>query len=78
MRAEIMMRPKKKDQTYNGWVSSKNFINFARENMDMAIPATTEIRKFPLMCFQNSFNWRAPSKRNAFRFIDRIDSINSS
>ena len=78
MRAEITMRPKKKDQMYNGWVSSKYFINFASENMDMAIPATTEIKKFPLMCFQNSFNWKVPSKRNAFKFIDRIDSINSS
>ena len=63
---------------YNGWVSSKYFINFASENMDMAIPATTEIKKFPLMCFQNSFSWKVPNKRNAFRFIDRIDSINSS
>ena len=36
-------------------------INFASENMDMAIPASTEIKKFPLMCFQSSFNWRVPS-----------------
>ena len=46
--------------------------------MDIAIPATTENKKLPFICFHNSCHLKVNRSRKACKLMERMELINSS
>ena len=76
--ADAIMRPKKKDHSGMGSLAIRYCISFAREKKLIPIPRIRDIRKFPLMCFQNCPSLPVKSSLNACVLMDLMEPSNSS
>ena len=77
-KAEAMTRPKKKDQTRIGWLSSSPWMSLAREKMLAPIPRTRASRKLPLMAAQKASGPSLNSRRRLVGLIALRESMSSS
>ena len=75
---EASTSPKKKAQTITGWSVSNHVIILANENTLTAIPATMEIKKLPLIAFQNAPHFPVKNNFKLFPLMLFIESISSS
>jgi hypothetical protein len=76
--AEIMMSPKKKDQTWIGNNSNKTRVILDNVIRLKTIPESKIIRKFPLIYFQNSPILNLNNNLSAVRSKDCMELSNSS
>ena len=75
---EATMSPKKNAQVWIGWSLRSICIRPASATTLIPIPATSDRRKFPLMCFQNSLILPLSSSLTASALMDAIEPTNSS
>ena len=73
-----MMRPKKKDHRGIGSLAIRYCISFASEKKLIPIPNINDIRKLPLMCFQNCPILPVKSSLKACALMDLMEPSNSS
>ena len=69
---------KEKAQTITGWSVSNHVIILANENTLIPIPASREIRKLPLIAFQNAPHFPVKNNFKLFPLMLFIESTNSS